>query len=189
MGTISSAIHANWRPVPHLSPIKCCGAADVNLDDETTKHPDLSYYDRNVPPIPYGPDIEAYISSFPTMVLEVAFSQDARKLGSDCARWTGASGGCTNMAIAIAIQNGLTDTSVLESITVTVWTLRDFIANDKKTRKRECGFLRRIDGHSDEDLASPLASEYLFSIRVGKRGDIFTWRVGRTQETEVSPFK
>ncbi len=44
------------------------------------------------------------------------------------------------MAIGISIKNGSADTSILESITVSVWTLREFVENDKNTTKRQCGF-------------------------------------------------
>lgn len=88
------------------------------------------------------------------------------------------------MAISISIQTGPANTNRdIESITVSIWTLHDFIEGDKNTKKRQCGVLRRIDGHSDEDLTSPLADEYLFSLNWGK---IVTWKVGRT-EIEVSP--
>lgn len=183
MSQLSQIMFADRRPIPHLDRIHEYGSADVYLEDGTTKSPDYSYYDLNEPP--KQSRSETYRRTYPTIIWEVAFSQDARKLGSDCARWVGASGGSINKAIAITIQS-LSEPAITErfsgSITVSVWTVHRFIHNEN-TEDWECGFLRRTDGHSDEDLASPLADEYLFSLNWA--GKIVTWKVGRT-ETEVS---
>ncbi|KJA23583.1 hypothetical protein HYPSUDRAFT_581959 [Hypholoma sublateritium FD-334 SS-4] len=172
MSRISQVIFANKRPIPHLDHIQAYGSADVHLEDGTTKSPDYSYYDPNKPP--KDSMLERYRRMYPTIIWEVAFAEDARKLGSDCARWVGASGGNINMAISITIQS-LSEPDITEefsgSITISVWRVHDFI-EDEGTNDCECGFLRRTDGHSDEDLASPLADEYLFISNWG--GDIVT---------------
>ena len=183
-------MHANRRPVSHLPPAEAWGSADVHLYDRTTKSPGLSFYDPNmIPREDKGePDLNAaFMNSCPTLVFEIALSQDARRLGSDCARWIGASKGAVKMAIATFIQNALADDDILETIKLSVWTLREFIENDETTEEQLCGFLRRTDGHSDEDDVSPLVDEYFFSLRESEH-KISTWRVGRT-EAEVSLFE
>ena len=174
----------NRRPTPHLSRIHEYGSADVHLEDGTTKSPDHSYYDLNKPR-KYSL-LERYRRKYPTIVWEVAFSQDARKLGSDCARWVGTSGGNIHKAFGINIQS-LNEPTITEdfsgTIKLSVWTVLQCF-RDENIKDSECGFLRRTDGHSDEDLSSPLADEYLFSLNWNGG---YTWKVGRT-ETEVCYF-
>ncbi len=114
------------------------GSADVHLYDRTTKSAGLSFYDPNM--IPREDEDEhdlnaAFMNSCPTLVFEIALSQDARRLGSDCARWIGASKGAVKMAIATSIQNSSADDDIMETIKLSVWTLREFIENDETTEK------------------------------------------------------
>lgn len=175
---------ADRRPIPGLQEISDWGSAEVKLQDGTTKSPDASHYDPNAPEEPPDSRFQGYRKGSPTVVWEIGLSERARKLGTDCARWVGASGGNTNMAIGIDIASGpAANSRVMKAVTISVWTVRDFDSTDKETKVDQCGFLRRTDNKDDNDPTSPLADEYLFSLKWDD--EVVTWRVGR-ETTKVS---
>lgn len=181
-----SAIDADRRPVVHLNPIQGGCAAQVTLEDGTVKNPDCSYYDPNKSVVIAKFAVEQCRQSCPTVVFEIAYSETALKLGTDCARWVGASGGNVNLAGAIDIACGpvnietgnFEDNRPIESIKVSLWTLHNFIRHDRVIQSKYRGYLRLLDRDN-----IPLPFKYQFSTNIG--GKSYTWIVTRT-ETEVS---
>lgn len=110
-----------------LANIRMGGTADVKLKDGTHKSPDASYYDLT-PPLADGPEETpeqmASIESNPTMVLEIAVSESAKKLARDCARYIIASGGMINTALGAWIECGSeAEGRELKKVVITLWRL------------------------------------------------------------------
>lgn len=186
MHDIMSVIDADRRPVVNLKSVEGGCSAQVTLEDGTVKNPDYSYYDPNKSVVIAKFAVEQCRQSCPTVVFEIAYSETSYKLGTDCARWTGATGGNVNLAIGIDIACGpvnietghFEDNRPIESIKVSLWTLLNFIAHKRKVQKKYRDCLRRIDRKKTH-----LPFKYQFTTNIG--GKSYTWIVGRT-ETEVS---
>lgn len=172
------------RTRPGHPPPDYGGSSYVSLLDGTIKSPDFGIYDPRLRRQAGKADRNAAANdSCPTVVIEVALSESARKLGRDCGRWAGASEGKVNLTIGIKIYCNKTNTEEITSrdvtkIVLSEWTVHNYTEDDKKTTLEQCRKLRRADDFKvDSGKGVPLAEEYLFSISYGNR--IATWLVGR----------
>lgn len=82
------------------SPIRLGGSADVDLVDGAIKSPDFSMYED---PPTTNPLIMT--EGMPTVVWEVAYSQDEKKLAYVLGRYVGCSLGSVRLAIGINIEH------------------------------------------------------------------------------------
>lgn len=187
MSDILTALAAERKSIPTLGRINDRGSSDVQLEDKTFKSPDCSHYDPNMKP---GErlNMSTYKDPVPTIVWEVGYSEQTRKLAIDCARSVGASGGLTNMAIALNIVGGLVPGGRrLTAMSISPWTVMKYTPNDQDVTPEQCGVLRRTDKHGPSDAAgTSVSDEYSFSLLWN--GKVNTWKVG-TVVTQVSRFK
>jgi hypothetical protein len=81
-----------------LKNILVMGSADMDLQDGTGKQPDFSFIDRS----------EGLVNEeewcFPTIIIEVAYTESSQKLAVDCGRYIACSMGRGLLAIAIDIK-------------------------------------------------------------------------------------
>ncbi|KJA15734.1 hypothetical protein HYPSUDRAFT_58635, partial [Hypholoma sublateritium FD-334 SS-4] len=157
-----------------LPPAYQGGCSEVLLNDGTVKAPDQSLYD------PVG------------LLAQVAYSESAKQLGIDCARWVLASNSNTMTAYGIDIESfGPTRRGIrgpLSKITVNRWTLLEFIGKDKNATNEQCGKLRRLDKYDDHsEEVVPLAKEYVYSLRMSKQRISTWWAIKK--ETVASSFQ
>lgn len=174
-----------------LPPAYQGGCSEVMLSDGTIKAPDQSIYDPRWLP-GEGDDDDDDGPTYPTLVWEVGYSESAKQLSIDCARWILTSFSNTMTAYGIDIESfGPTRRGVrgpLSKITVNKWTLRDFIAKDKNATDDQCGKFRRLDKFDDDsDHVVPLALEYVYSLRMSKWRISTWWAINK--DTVVSPFE
>jgi hypothetical protein len=91
------------------------GSTDVKLCDGT-KNPDCSMYEVN-------PGSISLAEAFPTVVWEVAYGEDERKLAQDLGRWVACSRGRVHLAIGIKIERNRTPGGLrgLKKVTCALW--------------------------------------------------------------------
>ena len=176
------------RDLRGCKPPDYCGSVYVRLSDQTIKSADFCIFD---PTLARGKaDINAAVqNACPTLVWEVGMSESARKLGRDCARWSGATEGRVRVAIGMKVFSSKVNTDppkrIVDRIDLTKWTIRKFTENDKKVTRDQCGKLRWLDGKEDTGKTVPLAKRYKFSVDYDTY--ILTWKVGRARTTVSSP--
>lgn len=190
MGEISKGMVKDRRPVTQLKSPDALegGSGTCNLEDGSRKSPDYSYYDPNGA----AHRTRDYEGAFPTVVFEVGFTEKSRKLGRDCARWLGASGGVVNLGIAIDIDAGTPEARILDTVSVTLWRCVSYVSSTTCPVNTILGSIQRFDRLPDKS-PSQLSYKYTFSKKFGKRYMTWTivgaptkvsWRIGLSLTTQ-----
>ena len=176
------------RDIKGCKPPDYCGSAYVRLSDNTIKSADFCIFDLTLTRGKTNINVAVQNAS-PTLVWEVGMSESARRLGRDCARWSGATEGRVRVAIGTKVYStrAHTDppTRIVDRIDLTKWTIRKFTEKDETATRDQCGKLRRVDDKEDTGKAVPLAKRYKFSVDYDTY--ILTWKVGRVRTTVSSP--
>ena len=99
--------------------IRLCGSAYVEMMDSSIKSPDYSMYE-------VAPKLRA-TGGWPTVVWEVAYSQDEKKLAYVLGRYVTCSAGMVQLAIGINIEldPALKQPQNLKRVTCTFWEIKD----------------------------------------------------------------
>jgi hypothetical protein len=134
------------------------GSADIKLADGV-KSPDYSLYESS------DKGAQARMESFPTIVWEVAYSENSRKLAQDAARHICGSQG--EILLAIAVDVHVTPSRELQSMSVAFWELE--AAEEVVKWKGDFNVLTRCDGGDDNGDTVPLPGKrYMMISTVAK---------------------
>lgn len=181
----------NRQDSAHIGPAELGGSPTMCLKDGTTKTPDHCLFDPRIQRTTTSRTLPLHLTSqnaYPTIVIEVAFSETAKKLGLDCARWIGTTNCLVHLALGIDITAKTvkkTGERILEAITVSEWTVTNLIRNDPGSRDK-CGIFRRTDRINDDDVGindrKKLAKKYLYSTEMDSNGTIATLTIERSVE-------
>ena len=131
--------------------VRLGGSTDVELEDGI-KSPDFSLYEQNSLNEEMGP---------PTVVWEVAYGEDERKLAHDLARFVACSRGYVQLAIGIKIERG--KAKELKSVKYSFWEM-DY-TETFSSLKESCSslnVLERCDEYAkeSEDRVVPAATKF-----------------------------
>ncbi len=118
MSHLLRTLPTDRRPIPSLQEPEDGGSTNVDLENGSSKSPDWSHYDPNRSSAEIPDDLAQYQRACPTMVWEVAFSENSRQLGRDCAGWVGGSGGNTFKAVGLCVDAGPPLDRRLKALTV-----------------------------------------------------------------------
>jgi hypothetical protein len=155
------------------------GSADVKLADGV-KSPDFSLYENE-----RTSGLE--MQSSPTVVWEVAYTEDDRKLARDCARHICGSRGEVLLAIAVDIQHLSPQPGKprqLESVTCSFWELDD--VERVKVWAHGLNKLLRCDGGDDfGETVQPAGTRYMMVLDIPRVG-LVKYVAARAKVFEVS---
>lgn len=137
--------------------IRLCGSADVDMIDGSIKSPDFSMYEVT-------PTVRA-AGGWPTVVWEVAYSQDEKKLAYVLGRYVTCTRGMVRLAIGINIEldPALKQPQNLKRVTCTFWEIEDFqLFATLEESGLELNHLTRCDEYADNELdyVVPAASKF-----------------------------
>ena len=137
--------------------VRLGGSADVELEDGI-KSPDFSMYEDH-------PTKQAMTQAWPTVVWEVAYSEDEKKLARDLGRYVACSLGRVRLAIGLKIERCpavIGQARDLKKVTCTLWEAdyAEIFATLEESGS-ELNRLTRCDAYSDDaDYVVPAATKF-----------------------------
>jgi hypothetical protein len=157
VGSTDSNSHSLFSTKANKDVICLCGSADVEMMDGSIKSPDYSMYE-------VFPKL-CIMAGWPTVVWEVAYSQDEKKLAEVLGRYVTCSAGMVQLAIGINIKldPALKLPQNLKRVTCTFWEVKDIqrFATLEESGS-ELNYLTRCDKYASDELdyIVPAASQF-----------------------------
>ena len=138
------------------------GSTDVDLMDGTIKSPDFSMYETPSP-------MDALTNGMPTVVWEVAYSQNEKKLAYYLGKYVACSLGFVRLAIGVNIEHTAAvkgQPRALKLVTCSFWEADDaeIFATFEESGSKLLGVLERCDEYADKeaDFVVPAAQKFSF---------------------------
>ncbi|KJA14417.1 hypothetical protein HYPSUDRAFT_59392 [Hypholoma sublateritium FD-334 SS-4] len=127
------AVSQDRQSISTLHRINDRGCAQIRLEDGIIKSPDFGHFDPNISQISRGL-VARYRKVSPTVIWEIGFSQRRKDLECATAHSVAASGGNTNLGIALDVgyKKDKALQRLLTRIIVSLWTVVEFLRPDKK---------------------------------------------------------
>jgi hypothetical protein len=141
--------------------VRLGGTADVDLEDGI-KSPDFSLYEDH-------PSKQPLTKAWPTVVWEVAYGEDERKLAEDLGRYVACSLGRVRLAIGVKIDRnpavpGGRQLRSVKKVTCAFWEAdyAETFATLEESGSQLLNHLTRCDSHADEasDHVVPAATKF-----------------------------
>ena len=138
------------------------GTADVDLMDGTIKSPDFSMYEAPTP-------VDAITKGMPTVVWEVAYSQDEKSLAYHLGKYVTCSLGAIQLAIGVNIEHSPAvegQPRALKKVTCAFWEAEyaETFATFEESGSKLLGVLERCDEYAETEaeFVVPAATKYSF---------------------------
>jgi hypothetical protein len=163
------------------------GCTDVDLVDGAIKSPNFSMYED-----PYPPTTRPMTEGMPTVVWEVAYSQDEKNLAYVLGRYVACSLGSVQLAIGVNIKhnNVQGQPRVLKKVTCTFWEAdyTETFVTFEESGLRFMGVLERCDEFAGmaDDFVVPAATKFAFVSEFG--GKYIKFVVSQHNLYMVGPF-
>jgi hypothetical protein len=157
VGSTESNSHSLFSTKANKDAIRLCGSADVEMMDGSIKSPNYSMYEVFLK--------LRVMAGWPTVVWEVAYSQDEKELAEVLGRYVTCSVGMVWLAIGINIElnSALKLPWNLKRVTCTFWEAKDIqrFATLEESGS-ELNYLTRCDEYASDELdyIMPAASQF-----------------------------